>query len=111
VDEDRRRTPRYPFIANAELIEEASGARMQTRVSEIGLYGCYFDMVNPLPAGTTVTVKIFCDDGFFEAKSTVVYSQPNMGMGVTFQTVQPFFMATLKKWLLKAMLAAKPGGS
>lgn len=109
MDQDRRRTPRYPFIANAELIEEESKAQMQTRVTEIGLYGCYFDMVNPLPTDTALNVKIFCDDGFFEAKGTVVYSQPNFGMGVTFRDVQPFYMATLKKWLLKAMLAAKSG--
>ena len=108
MDADRRRTPRYSFIANAEVIEEESKARMQTRVSELSLNGCYFDMVNPLPSGTAVTVKIFCDDGFFEAKGNVVYSQPNMGMGITFSEVQPFFLATLKKWLLKAMLAGKP---
>ena len=104
MEQDRRKTPRYPFIANAELTEEQSKAQIQTRVSEIGLNGCYFDMVNPLPQDTNVTVKIFCDDGFFEARATVVYSQQNSGMGVTFREVQPFFLATLKKWLLKAML-------
>lgn len=107
MENDRRRAPRYAFIANAELTDEASKARFQTRISEIGLYGCYVDMVNPLPEGTALLVKIFCDDGFFEAKGTVVYAQPNFGMGVTFRDIQPFFMATLKKWLLKAMLAAK----
>lgn len=107
MENDRRRTPRYPFIANAELVEDESKARIQTRVSEIGLYGCYIDMVNPLPEGTSLNVKIFCDDGFFEAKGTVVYSQQNFGMGINFRDVQPFFMATMKKWLLKAMLAAK----
>jgi len=110
VENDRRRAPRYPFIANVELTEEASQARFQMRVSEIGLHGCYIDMVNPLPEGTAVHVKIFCDDGFFEAKASVVYSQANFGMGLSFREVQPFFMATLKKWLLKAMLAAKSQG-
>ncbi|HUI73802.1 MAG TPA: PilZ domain-containing protein [Candidatus Acidoferrum sp.] len=107
MEQERRRSPRYPFIANAEVTEAQSQARMQTRVSEISLYGCYFDMVNPLPDGTVVHVKIFCDDGFFEADGTVIYSQPNFGMGVTFREVQPFYMTTLKKWLLKAMLAGK----
>jgi PilZ domain len=107
VEQERRRGPRYSFIANAELTEAQSKARMQTRVTEISLYGCYFDMVNPLPADTAVHVKIFCDDGFFEADGTVIYSQPNFGMGVTFRDVQPFFHAVLKKWLLKAMLASK----
>jgi PilZ domain len=107
VEQERRRAPRYPFIANAEITETQSQARMQTRVTEISLYGCYFDMVNPLPEKTPVHVKIFCDDGFFEADGTVIYTQPNFGMGVTFREVPPFFMSVLKKWLLKAMLAGK----
>lgn len=111
MEQDRRRAPRYPFIANAELIEEDSKAHMQTRVSEISLYGCYLDMVNPLPPGTLLSIKIFCDDGFFESKATVVYSHPNFGMGLMFRDVQPFFLATLKKWILKAMVAAKQESS
>ena len=107
MEQERRRSPRYAFIANAEIVETESQAKMQTRVSEISLYGCYFDMVTPLPEGTTVHVKIFCDDGFFEAQGKVIYSQTNCGMGVTFRDVQPFFMSVLKKWLLKAMLATK----
>jgi hypothetical protein len=107
VEQERRRGPRYTFIANAELTETESKAAIQTRVTEISLYGCYFDMVNPLPAGTAVRVKIFCDDGFFEADGAVIYSQPNFGMGVTFRSVQPFYHSVLKKWILKAMLASK----
>jgi len=48
---ERRRTPRYTFIASAELIEEASDVRIATRVSELSLYGCYLDMMNPFPVG------------------------------------------------------------
>lgn len=110
MSQERRRTPRYSFIANAEIIEEASGAKMATRVSELSLYGCYFDMVNPLPNGTPVKVKIFTDDGFFESRAAVVYSVQNMGMGVTFRDVSPHFLPILRKWLMKAMVGSKTGG-
>ncbi len=79
VERERRRTPRYPFIASAELIEEKADVRIASRVSELSLHGCYLDMMNPFPTGTMVLVKIAAGDAFFEAKSKIVYSQPNMG--------------------------------
>ena len=103
MEQERRRSPRYPFIATAELVEQASETRMVSRVSELGLHGCYLDMMNPFPKDTKVLVKIFTDQQFFEALGTVVYSQHNMGMGVNFDDVKPHFTAVLNQWLLKAM--------
>jgi hypothetical protein len=104
MEQERRRTPRYPFVATAELIEEASGTKMPSRVSELSLNGCYLDMTNPLPKGTPVFVKIFTKAEFFEAPGTVAYAHPNLGMGVAFHDIKPFFQSVLKKWLLTAML-------
>jgi len=100
---DRRRTPRYPFVATAEIVEISSGTRMYARVSDLSLYGCYLDMSNPLPSGAHVFVKIFTDADFFEAEASVVYSQPNLGVGLAFRDVKPSFLPTLHKWLLQAM--------
>ena len=100
---DRRRTPRYPFVATAEIVERISGTQMHVRVSDLSLYGCYLDISNPLPSGTHVFVKIFTDTDFFETDASVVYSQPNLGMGLAFRDVKPHFLPTLQKWLLQAM--------
>jgi len=100
---ERRRTPRYTFIASAELIEETSDVRIATRVSELSLHGCYLDMMNPFPQGTKVLIKIFTDAEFFESLATVMYSQHNMGMGVKFDDVKPHFTNVLNQWLLRAM--------
>lgn len=99
---ERRRTPRYTFIASAELIEEASDVRIATRVSELSLYGCYLDMMNPFPVGTLVLVKISVGDAFFEAKSKIVYSQPNMGAGVVFLVTEAQYQPVLERWLDEA---------
>jgi len=99
---ERRRTPRYTFIASAELIEEASDVRIATRVSELSLYGCYLDMMNPFPVGTLVLVKISAGDAFFQAKSKIVYSQPNMGAGVAFLETEPEYQPVLERWLDEA---------
>jgi len=58
--------------------------RIASRVSELSLHGCYLDMMNPFPMGTMVLVKIAAGDAFFEARSKIIYSQPNMGAGVGF---------------------------
>lgn len=100
---DRRRTPRYPFVATAEIVEQISGTPMPARVSDLSLYGCYVDMPNPLPSGTHVYVKIFTDADLFEAGASVLYSHENLGMGLAFRDVKPHFLPTLQKWLLQAL--------
>jgi hypothetical protein len=104
--EDRRRTPRYPFVASAELSENAVQTRLFARVTEISMNGCYLDMINPLPVGTEIFVKIFTSEDFFESAATVVYSQPKLGVGLTFHDVSRHFLPSLQKWLLEAMRAA-----
>jgi hypothetical protein len=107
VDEDRRRTLRFPFDASADLAEENSNTRMVARVSEISLNGCFLQTANPLAKGTAIVVKIFTEGRFFEARALVAYSQAKVGMGIVFQEVKPYFASVLKKWLLTAM-AGKP---
>ncbi len=76
--------------------------RIATRVSELSLHGCYLDMMNPFPKDTVVLVKISAGDAFFEAKSKIVYSQPNMGAGVGFLEVEAPSQVVLEHWLDEA---------
>jgi hypothetical protein len=99
---ERRRVPRYTFIASAELIEEASDVRIATRVSELSLHGCYLDMMNPFPVSTLVLVKISAGEAYFQAKSKIVYAQTNMGAGVAFLAVEPEYQPVLERWLDEA---------
>jgi hypothetical protein len=99
---EQRRTPRYTFIASAELIEEKTDVRIATRVSELSLNGCYLDMMNPFPQDTLVLVKIFAGDQSFQAKSKIIYVQPNLGAGVVFLEIQPQPLALLQHWLDQA---------
>lgn len=99
METNTRREPRYPFIASAELLEENSGSRMSTRISDLSLGGCYVDTVNPLPDGTLVRLKIFTQTHSFEAPATVVYSHTHLGMGMKFGDVQPKHEEVLRLWL------------
>jgi hypothetical protein len=97
--EERRRTPRYGFIASAELIEVKADVRIVTRVSELSRHGCYLDMMNPFPKDTLVLVKISAGDAYFEGKGLIVYCQPNMGAGVKFTEIEQQYVPVLERWL------------
>ncbi|HKW62191.1 MAG TPA: PilZ domain-containing protein [Candidatus Acidoferrum sp.] len=99
---ERRRGPRYPFIASAELIEQKADVRIASRVSELSMNGCYLDMMNPFPQGTMVLVKISAGEDFFQSKGKVVYSQMNMGAGVGFQEFDQASRAVLERWMDEA---------
>jgi hypothetical protein len=99
MERERRRTPRYIFIASAELYEELTDVRVASRVSELSLNGCYLDMMNPFPTGTLVLLKIFAGEVTFQSKGKVVYATPNVGAGVAFLEVEPKYEYILKQWL------------
>jgi hypothetical protein len=108
---ERRKTLRFPFEATAEVSLEATDPRVPARVTEIGPNGCYLQMGKPFEIGSSLFVRIFVEGSFFETHATVVYSQPNAGMGVAFRELKPYFVEVLKKWLLQAMLSKqKPRG-
>ena len=105
MERERRRTPRYIFIASAELYEERTDVRVASRVSELSLHGCYLDMMNPFPPGTLVLLKIFAGDLTFQSKAKFIYATPNVGAGVAFQEVEPKYEYILQRWLEEAAKA------
>jgi hypothetical protein len=107
MEQIQRREPRYPFIAAAELMEENSGARMSSQISDLSLNGCYVDTINPLPDGTLVHLRIFTETHAFEAPATVVASQAFRGMGMKFREVQPRSAEVLRLWLPDASEQSK----
>jgi PilZ domain len=105
---EQRKAARFPFVASAEVSETASSTRVNARVTEISLHGCYLDMINPLPVGTTVFVKMAAQGELFEASATIVYSHSHLGVGLAFGEVSPQFLATLQKWLVEAERSSGP---
>jgi hypothetical protein len=102
MERERRRTPRYIFVASAELCEEQSDVRVATRVSELSFHGCYLDMMNPFSPGTIVLLKIFAGNLTFQSKAKIIYATPNVGAGVAFLDVEPKYEYILKHWLEEA---------
>ena len=96
---ERRRSPRVPLIAHADVTDVSSDTKLSARVSELSLYGCYFDMINPFPFDTAVRVEILHGGKTFKSAGKVIYTQPNMGMGVAFSDVSAENQAILESWV------------
>ncbi len=99
---ERRRAPRQPFIATADIVDEKESVRTTSRVSDLSLHGCYVEMMNPFPQGTNVLMEIYTETEFLETHATVVYFEPKQGMGLSFTEMPACFAGVLNKWLEQA---------
>jgi hypothetical protein len=104
MESDHRGSPRYPFHALAELTESTSAARTTAYTSNLGSNGCFLDTINPLPAGTIVSIQITYQGQVFVAGSVVVHSHPNTGMGLQFIALESGCSSLLGTWLDEAAL-------
>jgi len=96
---EKREVPRFSLIADVALTEPATGTRISGRISEISRKGCYIDVLNPLPVGSSINLKVSRDQGEFTTNGKIIYVQPGMGMGVAFVDVSPAQLNTLDAWL------------
>jgi hypothetical protein len=99
---DVRRSPRYPFVATAEVTVEETGSVIATRLGDLSLHGCFIRTANPLSAGASILIRISAGNTVFQARGKVIYSQPNLGAGVEFQQVEQLYVTVLEEWLLEA---------
>jgi hypothetical protein len=56
-DADRRRCPRFPFTATAHITELHSQTSVACRSSDLGLGGCYIDILSPFAVGSVAGVR------------------------------------------------------
>jgi hypothetical protein len=105
---ERRRTVRYPFTAAAEIIDLSSHARVAGRSSDLGLGGCYIDILSPFAVGSAVLVRLEREKKVFEATAKVTYAQNSMGMGLAFTEVKPEHQAVLRAWVAELSGEALP---
>jgi PilZ domain len=97
-----RVTPRFAFTAPARIFRDGGVATGAT-VRELSQNGCFLEFSEPYPPGTTILLRIFSHDEFFEADAKVIYAKPGLGMAVAFLNVKPPFLHVLEKWSSAAM--------
>jgi hypothetical protein len=97
---ERRENPRHAFIATTEITDSAHSLRLSGRVTEVSRQGCFIDVVHPLPVGTTLKLRITCDQGAFETRAKILYVQQGIGMGVVFIDTSEDQAKILETWLV-----------
>jgi hypothetical protein len=99
---DMRRSPRYPFVATAEVTVEETGSVIATRLGDLSLHGCFIRTTNALSRGASILIRISAGNSVFQARGKVIYSQANLGAGVEFQQIEQLYLTVLEDWLLEA---------
>jgi PilZ domain len=96
---ERRAAPRYSLIATVEIVEPVSDVHISGRISEISRTGCYVDILNPLPTGTLIRLRISRDQGTVSTAGKIIYIHEGMGMGVAFIEPPADQLKILDSWL------------
>ena len=94
---ERRNMHRLPVTASAEVIDLASGMRCSTRTTDVGIGGCFVDVLLPLPVGSRVCVTLHHGLVHFQTEGQVVYSQRAIGMGIAFDELDSEQRHSLKQ--------------
>lgn len=102
---ERRRAPRYQFIADAEVVEIESGTRFKAKTGDLSIGGCFLDMLRPSPEGTEIRVTIFRGSTEFTGLGRVVFVFPNLGMGIAFTSTMADQVTILEAWLAEFRLS------
>jgi hypothetical protein len=103
---ERRKAPRYTFVATTELTDMTSSTKLSGRIVEISRSGCYVDILNALPVGTLLMVRISCDRGTLAVKGKILYVHEGIGMGVVFLDPPEDQLEILDSWLAELPPAA-----
>lgn len=96
---DRRYAIRYPFAADAELLDLETGARSLGVTTDISMGGCFICSSKPLPVKTRVRATFRHKEQVVEALGIVRVVKPRIGMGIEFLDVEPPHDRALVRWL------------
>lgn len=80
-------------------LADTQSARMNTNATDIGGRGCYVETMLPLPLGTQGTIMFWMDDEKVQTTAVVRSSDPGVGMGIEFTTLDTHVQERLQQFL------------
>jgi hypothetical protein len=96
---DRRYAIRYPFAADADVLDLESGVRSDGITSDISLGGCFICTSKPLALKSRARVTLTRKNETVQALAMVRIVKPRIGMGLEFLDIEAVSSATLNRWL------------
>ena len=96
---NRRYSIRYPFAADAEMLELQSGGRVGGVTSDLSLGGCFLCARRTLEVGVRVRGTLTHEGQQVKILAVVRVVKPQVGMGLEFLDIDPDSNATLLTWI------------
>jgi hypothetical protein len=96
---DRRYTIRFPFAADAQLIDLESGRQADGVTSDLSLGGCFVCTSKPLPLNSRARMKLSRKTQVLEALVVVRIVKPKVGMGIEFFDLESPNNEILVNWI------------
>jgi len=96
---DRRYTIRYPFAADAEMIDMDSGKQLTGVTSDISLGGCFICTSRPFPINTRARLQLSRKGQVLDALVVVRIVKPRIGLGIEFFDLEPSNAELLTSWI------------
>jgi hypothetical protein len=96
---DRRYAIRFPFAADAEVLDLESGVRSDGMTSDISLGGVFVCTSKPLAIKCRARVTLKRKGETVEALAIVRIVKPRIGMGLEFLDIESTSNPTLTRWL------------
>ena len=96
---DRRYCIRYPFAADAELLDMESGSRTGGVTSDISMGGAFICTSKPLTSNSRLRITLTRKNEKVEALGVVRIVKPRIGMGVEFMDVESPYCEILMRWV------------
>jgi PilZ domain len=96
---DRRYTIRYPFAADAEIIDMESGKQVSGVTSDISLGGCFICTSQTFRVNSRARLRLSRRGQILEALGVVRIVKPRIGLGVEFLDLEKPSADVLRDWI------------
>jgi hypothetical protein len=96
---DRRYTIRFPFAADAEMIDMETGKQLTGVTSDISMGGCFICTSRPFPVNTRGRLQLSRKGQVLDALVVVRIVKPRIGLGVEFFDLEPPNNDLLVAWI------------
>lgn len=96
---DRRYTIRYPFAADAELIDMETGKQVTGVTSDVSLGGCFICTSKSLLSNSRARLRLTRKDEVLDTLVIVRIVKPRIGLGVEFFDLEPPNDRVLANWI------------
>jgi hypothetical protein len=96
---DRRYTIRYPFAADAELIDMETGKQVDGVTSDLSLGGCFICTSKSLPSNARARLRLTRKGQVLDTIVVVRIVKPRIGLGIEFFDLEPPNDQILSAWI------------